>query len=60
MTIVMEFSEEQIRDILELKERLTAQIEKHKESSKPKTINLLVIILRITKFLVLPSLMMGI
>ena len=31
MTIIMEFSEEQIRDILELKERITAQIEKHKE-----------------------------
>ena len=31
MTVIMEFSEEQIRDILELKDRVTQKIEKHKE-----------------------------
>ena len=43
MTIIMEFSEEQIRDILELKERINGQIEKHKEEIENLEKNLMVL-----------------
>ena len=52
MTIIMEFSEEQIRDILELKERITAQIEKHKEDIEEleKNLRVLDLIVKQTSF----------
>lgn len=48
----MEFSEEQVRDILELKDRITQQIEKHKEEieSLEKNLTVLNVILKQSSF----------
>jgi len=48
----MEFSEEQMRDILELKERISQQIEKHKEDieSLEKNLSILNVILKQSSF----------
>jgi len=48
----MEFLEEQMRDILELKERITQQIEKHKEEieSLEKNLSILNVILKQSSF----------
>jgi len=48
----MEFSEEQMRDILELKERISQQIEKHKEEieSLEKNLSILNVILKQSSF----------
>lgn len=48
----MEFSEEQVRDILELKDRLAQQIEKHKEEieSLEKNLTILNVVLKQSSF----------
>ena len=43
MTVIMEFSEDQVRDILELKDRLNEKIEKHKEEIESLEKNLMVL-----------------
>lgn len=52
MIIVMEFTEEQFRDILELKDRITAQIEKHKEDIEnlEKNLRILDLIIKQSSF----------
>jgi len=48
----MEFSEEQVRDILELKDRISQQIEKHKEEieSLEKNLTILNVVLKQSSF----------
>ncbi len=43
MIVIMEFSEEQIRDILELKDRINGQIQKHKEEIENLEKNLMIL-----------------